>query len=689
MVSVLLQVATFISAFLLFVVQPLYAKHLLPFFGGTATVWTVSIFFYSVTLLLGYIYATFITEWRLKGVAVIHALLLGVASLLLIRRYVGEDTSLLVDAVSASTPAFSVLLTLLFAVGLPVLLLASTSVITQKLYARVESGEPYRLYAVSNTGSVLGLLSYPFVIEPNSFVSFQIFAWMGFFIAFSAVLMTAWFFAVKSKTETVTLPSGENGRTLEVPWKILAVAAIPTFLLAAGTEYLSQGIASFPLLWVIPLTLYLLSFVVSFSDGYKKYITFSVRKWLVIFSVFLILSLPIMNIGAVLYWSAFLSFSGFFFLTSTYFHRRLYDNRPGVASLGRFYVLMTAGGAIGSGVVGLALPFLLVDNVELALVIGFLSIYFARQYFDPSFSPRYPLLRKAPKVAVILVSILFVLVSLSDSGTVVKKRNFYGVLHVLDTTRPVGDETIPVRAIVNGVTVHGFQILNPEYKAEAASYYGPNSGIDIAIRSFSENGVQPRIMVVGLGAGMINAYCDDAEHISYIEINPAVVDIAYEYFTYLEACPEKNDIEVGDGRLVMKEYAESGVEPYDVIMVDAFTDDAIPAHLLTTEAFRGAYGPLLAENGVVAVHTTNKYLNLSAPIAGMGTDNGQEVVFVENWPDQTNGLQLPTTWILLTSDVQKEVLLEYETASEYMGENFVWSDGKHSILSVLSWRGSF
>lgn len=687
MASVLLQVATFLSAFLLFVIQPLYAKHLLPFFGGTATVWTISIFFYSVTLLLGYIYASFLTEWKVKGVGFVHGILLAAATFLLIDRYF--DGVLLVDAVVTTSPAVSVLLTLLFAVGLPVLLLASTSVITQRLHARIDDGEPYRLYAVSNTGSVLGLLSYPFLIEPFSGVSFQIAIWMGLFAVFSFVLLWSWYLTTKNQDEVVVLPSGETGRSINMPLKILGLAAIPTFLLATGTEYMSQGIASFPLLWVVPLTFYLLSFVIAFSDRYAKYTHVPVQNWALYAAAPLVLVFLFSNVHSVLFWLAFVSFVTFFFLVSIYFHRELYNMRPRVAELGRFYVLMTAGGALGSGCVGLLLPLILNDNTELAVAIGALTVYFTGLYFKENTLFSYPGIDHMIKISAISTCVIFVLFAVSDTGTLVKERNFYGTLHVLDIERYVDGEPIPVRALANGATAHGFEALDEAYRGEAASYYGPDSGIDVAIRSFTDAEFAPRVMVVGLGAGMINAYCDELSHISYIEINPTVVDIAYEYFSYLDMCSEKNDIRVGDGRLVLEGDVHENREGYDVIMIDAFTDDAIPAHLLTTEAFRDAYEPLLNSNGVLAVHTSNKYLNLSAPIAGIAEDNGYVALRSVNFPDGNDGLQMPTSWMLIASKEKADELIRYETVFKYDGERVVWTDDRHSILGVLSFKGSF
>jgi MFS family permease len=686
MTRILILTSTFLSAFLLFIVQPLYAKFLLPFFGGTSSVWTISVFFYSVTLLVGYIYAALLISWPSRTARLVHSLLLILAGTLLLSRWVLGDSPLLVDAVFNLSPAVSVLLTLLMGAGLPVLLLASTSVVTQHLYARLTAEEPYKLYALSNTGSLLGLAAYPFLLEPFTSISFQSVSWAVLFIIFLVTLLSAW-----RQVGMVSVRSDVSAKLIDITfrhrWAILFLASVPTFMLVTTTEFLSKGIASFPLMWVIPLMLYLTSFIVSFRDKplLKTKIPFGFLTLVSLFAVCVLL--PFINISTIIYWvvSGFVILS--FFLLSVYFHDKIYSLRPKVADLGSFYIWLTLGGALGSGIVGLLLPVILNSQIEIYISFGLLLFYFSTKYFDWFKNYVEDMLVSFTKIMVCLGSIIFV-VYFSHSSDSQTDRNFFGTLKSYNIERSVDGKKIDVKIIENGTIIHGFQAQDDRYYQSAASYYSPGSGIDIAIRSFTDNDISPRINVVGLGAGMINSYCRDVSKISYIEINPAVERFAVEHFTYLEICPEKTSVKIGDGRLLLEqEVLDESIE-YDVIMMDAFTDDAIPSHLLTIEAFEEAYKPLLSENGVIAFHVTNRYLKLYKPVIGMARASGFDGVVVQKSASESNELIQESHWVLVTRPENIETLLGYENATVYNGPESVWTDDKSSVMSVLSLTGS-
>jgi hypothetical protein len=273
---------------------------------------------------------------------------------------------------------------------------------------------------------------------------------------------------------------------------------------------------------------------------------------------------------------------------------------------------------------------------------------------------------------------------------VAQDRNFYGTLKIVDAEQMVYGEIVPVRTIVNGKTNHGSQSLDVRYAQEVGSYYGTESGVGIALRSFTERGVAPRVSVIGLGSGMMNGYCAELESISYIEINPEVEVFAREYFTYLDMCPEKTSLRFGDGRLLLEDEVAAGDSEYEVVVVDAFTDDAIPSHLLTNEAFVDAYQPLLSTEGIVAFHVSNRYLNLFPPIVGLARANGYEAVAVTNTPDGSNQLHAPSVWVLVTTKDNAAALQQaFASVRTYTGREIVWTDGKNSVLDVLSWSGSY
>jgi MFS family permease len=561
-------------------------------------------------------------------------------------------------------------------------------VITQHLYARLTAQEPYALFALSNAGSLLGLLLYPFVVEPLTDVSNQALFWAVGFGAFAICLMAVWQ-RVNATTQQLLRPARELVQeVLKHRWQIIALAAIPTFLLASTTEYLSKGIASFPLLWILPLVLYLISFIVAFSGRTTvRRTTLGVVSGLSILPLFGLIQ--IMGTHVVLYWIGSLFVMISFFLISVYFHQRVYQLRPAAASLGQFYIYMTFGGALGSGIVGLLLPFLLTDQTEVYYAFGALAVYFVFYYTGWITLKTSLWFTYAFRGAVVSLALLFVFSQVATVGVVAQDRNFYGTLKVIDSEEMVNGDLIPVRTIVNGKTNHGLQSLDARYAQEVGSYYGTESGVGIALRSFTERGVAPRVSVIGLGSGMMNGYCDELESISYIEINPEVEVFAREYFTYLDMCPEKTSLRFGDGRLLLEDEVAAGDSEYEVVVVDAFTDDAIPSHLLTNEAFVDAYQPLLSTEGIVAFHVSNRYLNLFPPIVGLARANGYEAVVVTNIPDGSNQMHLPTVWVLVTAK-ENAVTLQQEFASvqSYTGREILWTDGKNSVLDVLSWTGS-
>lgn len=687
MARYLILAATFISAFLLFSIQPLFAKYLLPYFGGTSSVWTISIFFYSVVLLLGYSYAAILTHMKMPFARLLHGGFLFSVLGIMGWRMLNDVHPVMTGAVETSAPALSVLLTLLFAVGLPVLLLASTSVLTQTLYARVSGKNPYLLYALSNIGSLSALLTYPFLIEPFISLSTQSTIWIIGFIGFIVVMMLGWFlvgFEWKSTvSENIIDPRPANFSYAAV----LFLAAVPTFFLTSATEQISSGIASFPLLWILPLVLYLLSFVVAFRDS-----KLTIPAPLVLLcSAVSLLIVPLFIKGPIHYWFGVIILSCSFFIIVTYLHRRLYELRPAVRSLGLFYVVMTAGGAIGSGIVGLVLPLVFNDYYELPLLLIGMILY-TLQVSMKTFMPKAMFWYKHIAFGLLATTVLVIGITMTDvtNRKLAVDRSFYGTLRVLESTVTYNDENVPIRNISNGSTNHGHQVMDSRFNNVAGSYYGENSGIDYAIKSFRESGTLPRIAVIGLGAGMMNVYCDETALIDYVEINSTVETLAREYFTYLEQCPEKTSVTIADGRLHLEELVDKGVVQYDIIMMDAFTDDAIPMHLLTKEAFRDAYLPLLSDEGIIAVHVTNRYLNLSDVIAAAARDVGYSAVSHTNMPKEGD-LSHMTSWVLV---------MKPENASSFNGKTPMtklytsegkidaWTDEKSSILPALSMVGS-
>jgi len=689
MTQKLILVTTFLSAFLLFTIQPLYAKFLLPYFGGTSSVWSVSVFFYSFVLLIGYLYASLLISWRSRTARLIHSFFLVLTGALLLSVWLSGGVPPLINTVEYGVPAVSVLLTLFAGLGMPILLLASVTVLMQTLYARLTTKEPYQLYALSNAGSLLGLASYPFIFEQFFGLYWQAFAWTTGFIVCLLLIVSVWRQVEKNSVVESSAPKRIAPSVMNHKWKIIALAAIPTFLLVSITEFLSKGIASFPLLWIVPLMLYLLTYILAFSDR-RSPLPIVPGPIFVLLSVLPVLAIiSSMNESVILYLCGFAYLMIFFTIAGTYFHRRVYELRPGTQELGSFYVLVTFGGALGSGVVSFVLPFVLNSPIELQISLVVLTLYFI---FHPAttgwLTDKLSALQvKSLQAFLVLLPALVIFTLVFSEPVVISDRNFFGTLKVVDEKNQIEGETFTFRSIVNGVTNHGLQVLDERYATVPVSYYGPGSGVAVAMDSFTARGVKPRLSVVGLGAGVMSSYCDSSLQIDYIEINPAVEDLAREYFTYLEICPEKSSVTIGDGRLVL-ENAVDTAQPYDLIVIDAFTDDAIPVHLLTAEAFASAYKPNLSAEGIMAIHISNRYLNLIPPVTGMAKANGFETVLISKGRESKQAHQNPTYWLIVVPDGRAESFLGYEGASIPVGEYYTWTDEKSSVLQVISLNGS-
>lgn len=684
MVRTLLYVSIFLSAALLFLIQPLFAKYLVPFYGGTSAVWIISISFYSTILLCGYLYASVLTTFPLKTARMIHAILLTASGALLLSQWFMNGTPLQVEPISHDVLAFSTILTLLKGVGLPVLLLASTSVVVQHLFALHTKEDPYWLYALSNAGSLIGLAAFPFLLEPLVDLPVQMGFWVVLFIVYLVVLLGVW-----RQVERDGVADEANqmiSLTLKHRVPIVLYAAVPTFLLASFSELFSRGIASFPLLWVIPLMLYLITFIVTFRDWPKNNLLPPLGFWAFVATLPVIIVLPGMNNSAMMFWMSFGFAMISFFVIVCHFHRSIYLLRPHSGGLGSFYVWLTIGGALGSAVVSVLLP--IVSNTDKEIFFGFcaVGIYLTLTQLRwlKKWTPWYVILNIRVMYGVMVA--LFLIFTTFTWGYIDSERNYYGTVKVYETDREVFGEQVRVRSMVNGITSHGLESLDSRFREQAVSYYGPDSGVELAIRSFQETGHTPSLNVIGLGTGMMNSYCEKVSKIKYVEINPLVPKLAREYFSYLDTCTDKTIVQIADGRIALE---QSQNEQYDIIMVDAFSDDAIPIHMLTREAFASAYRPNLTKNGVLVVHISNKYLDLYPVLAGMVDGTDFSVLKVENDGEEGNSLSMTTSWVVIARQEQAEKIAQYENAEYYGGDVIHWTDSRSSILQVLSSRGSF
>ena len=680
----------FSSAFLLFQVQPLLGKMILPWFGGAAGVWIVCLLFFQVVLLLGYFYAHLLTrKFRTRTQTRVHAALL-IASLLVLPILPKSSWKPL----SPFHPAFHILLVLGATVGLPYFLLSSTSPLLQAWYTKKDAdAAPYRFYAVSNTGSMLALVGYPILIEPWFATSHQAVGWSW---AYAAVALLCAVVALSSAPQVPV--AGQIESVLPPPWETqvlwISLAACGSALLLAFTHHISQNIASVPLLWVIPLALYLLTFILCFEG----------RAW---YRRDLFLRLLGVALGSMAYALA-PSFAGLplslsiplycgcLFVCCMYCHGELARLKPHPTHLTSFYLMCSLGGAIGAFFVALVAPWLFSGDYELRMAIGCCALLVLVVHHRDPESPFYRA-RWQPAWLLIVALALTIIVSLGVTAREEAKsarvmvRNFYGVLRILDqvaanvvlvkgeAVRPP-DEDPRFEKLMNGTIDHGLQFLSPARRDQPTTYYGPNSGIGITLKAAGV-ATPLEVGVIGLGAGTLAAYGRPGDRYEFYEINPLVVQIANQDFSFLRDSKAKIDIVLGDARLSLEQEPPQG---FEVLVVDAFSGDSIPVHLLTREAFE-LYFRHLRPDGVLAVHISNRYLDLAPVVAGAATWLSKEAVMVKNEPDGSRGIS-GATWVLLGDPQRFLGKPEIEKAGTLLSATspqLQWTDDYSSLFKIL------
>jgi SAM-dependent methyltransferase len=687
---VLFGLVIFSSAFLLFEVQPLIAKIILPWFGGVAAVWTVCLLFFQAVLLVGYLYAHLLTRLFRRATQVwIHVGLLG-ASLLALPIF-PRDTW---KPAGTGDPALHILLLLAVTIGLPYFLLSSTSPLLQAWYAQSSgSRTPYRLYAVSNLGSMLALLSYPVLVEPLVSSRHQA---MGWSLAYAGVAVLCAALALVSRSHVV--PAAPVAAAPRPAWTLqllsVALAACGSALLLSITNHISQNIASVPFLWVLPLALYLLTFILCFEG----------RNW---YHRSLFLRLLAVALASMTYaMSADLAqvpfkvlvplFCSGLFICCMFCHGELARLKPDTAHLTLFYLMLSLGGALGALFVALLAPHLFRGLYELQVSLAACAILLvivvwrdAEDIFrDGSLRPLW--LGGALVLAVGLVASLYTTVEASSAYTRVMMRNFYGMLRVYERVDPKlhpppGDGTQPLdlnlryRELLNGTISHGLQFLGPSRRREPTTYYSRDSGVGLAIQLASRPGM--RVGIIGLGAGTLAAYGHEGDTYTFYEINPLVVQVAENEFTYLRESAASTEIVPGDARLSLESEAPRG---FDVLAVDAFSGDSIPTHLLTREAF-AEYFRHLRPDGVLAIHISNRYLDLAPVVAAAAHGLNKPAMLVTSPEDDSKGVST-SSWVLITDrpNFFSNPDLQWEGRMlKPGGRELLWTDDYSSLLPLL------
>ena len=676
--------AIFLSAFLVFQVQPILARYILPWFGGTPAVWTACMLFFQGGLLLGYAYAHWLS--KLKSThkqAVVHLALLALSLIAL------PIIPAPVEHSNEQQQMVTILLLLTQAVGVQFVLLSASAPLIQHWFAQAHPNkQAFRLYALSNAGSLLALISYPFVVETTLSLGLQSNVWMLGYCVFFALLVIAlkplimgW---AKVPIEAKEVSLFAPRITTRLYWILLA--ALGSISLLAVTNLISQDVAVVPFLWVLPLSLYLLSFIICFDRDawYVRWLWYPVLACAIVGLLYVLHAeysnsvLPLTH--QVIVYSVLL------FALCMVCHGELVRSRPTTQYLTLFYLYVAFGGALGGLFVNLVAPFIFSGYFELNWVVVIVAFVAALVFLLDTKDLPILYLRIAfafGLLGLLVLSALFVKYQFYlTASSLHTSRNFYGVVHVYQKSSYAGDQ---FRALYHGNIRHGTQYQAATLQTVPTSYFGDQSGVGFALNHHPKR-LENRslnIGVIGLGTGTIAAHGRKDDAIKFYEINPRIVSVANSFFTYLDQSEAQTAIHVGDGRSVLRQQIDNQLpQQFDVLAVDAFSADAIPVHLLTKEAFN-LYWQHLNTDGILAIHITNRHLDLSDVVRQHAKQSGKEALLVRDIGGKYTDLN---DWVLVTSNAtfiqvleQKDAISKWSTPAK----SILWSDDFSNLFEVL------
>jgi len=690
-------ISIFLSAFLLFQVEPMIARVILPWFGGTSSVWSTVQMFFQVLLTGGYAYANLLIS-RSRRQEIVHLVLLGVSLGLMLVLGLTWRSPITPDASwkpgQLGFPIWEICYLLFVSVGLPYFLLSTNSPLVQAWFHRTfPEKTAYRLYALSNLGSLLGLVTYPVLVEPYLTLTWQGRLWSLMYLAYVGLAGygVVKSLRVKSVTEPNRLPvardSGPRPATRNyILWIILAAAA--SILLLATTNQITQEIAVIPFLWVLPLSIYLLTFILAFSGEHW----YSRQVFIIVFFIATLLVGWSMGRTDMLSIPAQIGINSLgLFAACMVCHGELYRLRPHPTHLTRFYFMVSVGGALGGIFINFVAPFIFKGYWELPLGYTLCWLLFLVVTFVSVLAVRWRwvyILNNVLLLSMILFSGIrsYQQVRADLENDLYIQRNFYGVVRVreLDADNPASQRY----ELVHGTTVHGYQFLVKQKRDLPTAYYGDTGGGGLAILNNPKRGHGMRVGILGLGIGTLAAYGQPGDVYRFYEINPLVIDLAEGhggYFSYLTDCQAKVEIIPGDARLSLEnELASSGSQNYDVLILDVFSSDSIPVHLLDAESF-DLYLRHLLPDGTLAVHISNSHLNL-VPVVWTLADHFNLRKLVISDPGQGTNT-FPSLWMLLarnSSLLESPTLVSRASPMEgYISPVRLWTDDYSNLFLIL------
>lgn len=670
----------FLSAFLLFLVQPIIAKQILPWFGGSAAVWTTCLVFFQSILLAGYAYADLGTRLGMRRQTMLHAALL-VLSLLTLPILASETWK----PTGNEEPILRILLLLLVTIGLPYFLLSTTTPLLQSWYwKRFRAAVPYRLFALSNFASLLALLGFPVLFEPWLDLNQLGWTWSAVYTLFVVVCAATGWASMKAAAANegepqsaaasgdgaAAKPSQADAPTLGRQLLWLALSAMGSVMLLAITNHVTQNIASVPFMWVVPLSLYLITFILCFDHP----------RWYVrpVFMVALLVLLPLMawKIPTLDLQLAVALYFGGLFVACMFCHGEMARLKPDPQHLTRFYLMMSVGGALGAVAVAIVAPLALEGYFELNIALGLLALLLVMRS-----NGLWAILAIISLIPTVYYAVIGAQEYMRDMR--VMERDFYGVVRTKD--REV--DGVTYRAMYHGGIIHGGQLQGEQYRNTPSDYFGPGSGYGRLFTALNDQRPQPRrIGIIGLGAGVVAGYGRQGDEVVFYEISPKVVEIEKREFRFLSESPAKvHPVVMGDGRLSLEREAP---RQYDVLGIDAFSGDSIPMHLVTREAMQ-LYLKHIKPDGVIVFQATNRYIDLMPVVKRHANELGLEAVLVSDSPESSIGANYwlsSTDQILVTRD--KKLLAHpriAEAASEIRDRPDLptFTDAHHNLFRIL------
>ncbi len=692
--------SVFLSAFLLFQVQPMIARYILPWFGGTPAVWSTVQLFFQVFLTGGYAYASWLVgHIPAKKQGWIHLALLG-ASLIVIALLGMSWPSPVTPDVSwrpltVDMPISDIFKLLLVGVGIPYFLLSTNSPLMQAWFHRALPGRsPYWLYALSNIGSLLGLLAYPFLIEPNLTVQIQGWAWSGGYALFALLAGYGAFRSIQGADDAQETPIAAKPARVgakpsirrRVLWVLLSAIASTIFL--ATTNQITQEVAAIPFLWVLPLSIYLLSFILTYSNE-RWYHRKIFGALLLVASIGFLWALADAHAHSIL---LIIIYCFMLFVGVMICNGETYRLRPAPPHLARFYLMTSVGGALGGVTVNLIAPLLFKGYWELPISFGLtwalmLAIFMTRNTINRALRIHF-IYNVLVGATVVLVGAfgVYTLVGGKGNGVVFEERNFYGIIRVKEVS--ADDPEWHEYDLTNGIAIHGLQFTAPEKRDLPTTYYGEQSGVGLALLNHPKRGQGMKVGVLGLGIGTLAAYSQPGDRYRFYELNPLVADLANGkggYFSFLTTHSAQSTVILGDARISLeRELAAGQHQHFDVLVLDVFSSDSIPAHLVTKEAF-AIYIAALAPDGILAAPISNYYLDLFPVFWQLAKHYKLHMAVIPTAGDGKRAF--PTDWLLLA---RNPALLEIPaiaqraiTMQNYTTKIPLWTDDFSNLFQIL------